>query len=198
MFAVPLREVEDQTDGHSICVGGLVVQQRKMFDKRVNAFAFVTLEDMRGDKADIALWSEAFSQFESHVDEGSVVLVEGRVSERNGRISVHGNRVTPLETVREQRIKAVNVKLVYEKVHNSLIGDIRELCVSHVGNSEFVIHIQESDKPEAVVRSKSLKVKPSDEFIHSLGLLVGVENVSLSREIPKPEIGEQEQWRFGK
>ncbi len=198
MFAVPLREVEDQTDGHSICVGGLVVQQRKMFDKRGNAFAFVTLEDMRGDKADIALWSEAFSQFESHVDEGSVVLVEGRVSERNGRISVHGNRVTPLETVREQRIKAVNVKLVYEKVHNSLIGDIRELCVSHVGNSEFVIHIQESDKPEAVVRSKSLKVKPSDEFIHSLGLLVGVENVSLSREIQKPEIGEQEQWRFGK
>ena len=83
-------------------------------------------------------------------------------------------------------------------MHNSLIGDIRELCVSHVGNSEFVIHIQESDKPEAVVRSKSLKVKPSDEFIHSLGLLVGVENVSLSREIQKPEIGEQEQWRFGK
>jgi len=197
IFAKPLSEVEEQPDGSSICTGGLVVQQTKRFDKRGNAFAFVTLEDMRGDKADIALWSEAFSQFGSHVEEGSVVLVEGRVSERNGRKSIHVKSVTPLEAVREQKIKAVNVKLVYEdlkKPLDELIDDIKNLCLSCAGNGEFIIKIEGENRPDALIRSKSLKVKPSDELIEGLGVLVGVENVWLSRQVPPPEIDGGDQW----
>ena len=194
IFAKPLCDVEAQSDGSTICVGGLVVQKRKLFDKKGKAFAFVTLEDLRGDKADLAIWSEAFSQFESYLEEGSVILAEGRVSERNGRTSVHTKSVTPLEKVRNEKIKAVNVKLISKKLENKLIDDIKKLCVKHSGNSEFVVQIAGDNSPDSFIRSKSLKVNPCDELIEGLGGLIGVENVWFSRHVPSPEVGGGDKW----
>ena len=61
-------------------------------------------------------------------------------------------------------------------------------------NGEFIIKIEGENRPDSLIRSKSLKVEPSDELLEGLGVLVGVENVWLSRQVPPPEIDGGDQW----
>ena len=42
-------------------------------------------------------------------------MVEGRVSERNGRLSLQAEKAMPLDGIREKMTKAVNVQLLYAK-----------------------------------------------------------------------------------
>ncbi len=194
-FATPLSELENQSDGYSMRVGGLVSQVRKLFDKRGQAFAFVTLEDLSG-KGDMAFFSEAFSSFESLLEEDSIIMVEGRVSERNGRLSLQAEKAMPLEEAREKLTKAINVTIPYEEVEEPLLLRLKALCERHMGDCELLLHLRNGDDKTAVVRSRTIRVKPCDELLQGLDEILGPKRVSLTAQIQPPVVQvREERWR---
>ena len=110
-FARPLSEIEGQRNGAPLRVGGLVEEVRKLFDRRGNPFAFVTLKDLKGT-GDIAFFSEAFANHQQLLVEGETILVEGRVCERNGRLSLQADRALPLKSARAELTKSVTFVIV--------------------------------------------------------------------------------------
>jgi DNA polymerase-3 subunit alpha len=194
-FATPLSEMENQRDGYSMRVGGLVSQVRKLYDKRGQAFAFVTLEDM-GSKGDVAFFSEAFASFESLLEEDSVIMVEGRVSERNGRLSLQAEKAMPLDGIREKLTKAVNVQLLYEEVDASLLEDLKAHCSRFEGDCELLLHVKNGGEKDAVIRSRSVRVNPCDELLQGFDEILGTSRTSLTAQIQPPTVQvREERWR---
>ena len=195
-FAQPLGEMESQEDGAGMRVGGLVDQVRKLFDRRGNPFAFVTLEDLSG-KGDIAFFSEAFAAHEELLVEGETLLVEGKISDRNGRLSLRAEKAMHLETAREQLTKAVNLSLPYEEVAEDLLGRLRGLCERHMGNCELVLHLKNHGERDAVVRSRTIRVNPCDDLLRGIDDLIGPRRTWLTAQIQAPTVQVGEGRRFG-
>ena len=194
-FATPLREMENQRDGYSMRIGGLVSQVRKLYDKRGQAFAFVTLEDMSG-KGDVAFFSEAFASFESLLEEDSVIMVEGRVSERNGRLSLQAEKAMPLDAIREKMTKAVNVQLLYEEVDDELLQNLKAHCSRYKGDCELLLHLKNGGEKDAVIRSRTVRVNPCDELLQGLDEMLGNARTSLTAQIQPPAVQvREERWR---
>jgi DNA polymerase-3 subunit alpha len=194
-FAQPLSEMEKQQAGYQLRVGGLVDQVRKLFDRRGNPFAFVTLEDLSG-KGDIAFFSEAFAHHEELLVEGETILVEGRVSERNGRLSLQAEKAMPLETAREQLTKAVNLSLPYEEVREELLDRLRRLCERYMGDCELLLHLRNGGEKDAVVRSRTIRVNPCDELLRGIDDLIGPRRTWLTAQVQAPVARVAQDRRF--
>ena len=114
-FARPLSAIEEQHNGAPLRVGGLIEEVRKLFDRNGKPFAFVTLKDLN-DTGDIAFFAEAFTNHQQLLVEGETILVEGRVCERNGRLSVQADRALPLKSARAELTQSVTLSLSYQNV----------------------------------------------------------------------------------
>ena len=184
-FARPLSEIEEQHNGASLRVGGLVEGVRKLFDRRGNPFAFVTLKDLN-DTGDIAFFSEVFANHQQLLVEGETILVEGRVCERNGRLSVQADRALPLKSARAELTQSVTLSLPYQKVADPLLSRLRHLCECHMGDCELWLRLKNGDEQDKMVRSKTIRVDPCDDLLRGIEELIGPRSTRLEPKMQTP------------
>ena len=184
-FARPLSEIEEQHDGAPLRVGGLVEEVRKLFDRRGNPFAFVTLKDLN-DTGDIAFFSEVFTRHQQLLVEGETILVEGRVCERNGRLSLQADRALPLKSARAELTKSVTLSLSYQKVGDPLLSRLRLLCERHMGDCELWLQLKNGDEQDKMVRSKTIRVDPCDDLLLGIEELIGPQSTRLTPKVQAP------------
>ena len=184
-FARPLSEIEEQHNGTPLRVGGLVEEVRKLFDRRGNPFAFVTLKDLN-DTGDIAFFSEAFANHQQLLVEGETILVEGRVCERNGRLSLQADRALPLKSARAELTKSVTLSLSYQKVGDPLLSRLRLLCERHMGDCELWLQLKNGDEQDKMVRSKTIRVDPCDDLLRGIEELIGPRSTRLTPKVQAP------------
>ena len=184
-FAQPLSEIEGQHDGAPLRVGGLVEEVRKLFDRRGNPFAFVTLKDLN-DTGDIAFFAEAFANHQQLLVEGETILVEGRVCDRNGRLSLQADRALPLKSARAELTKSVTLSLPYQKVGDPLLSRLRRLCERHMGDCELWLQLKNGDEQDKMVRSKTIRVDPCDDLLRGIEELIGPRSTQLTPKVQAP------------
>ncbi len=184
-FARPLSEIEEQHNGASLRVGGLVEGVRKLFDRRGNPFAFVTLKDLN-DTGDIAFFSEVFALHQQLLVEGETILVEGRVCERNGRLSVQADRALPLKSARAELTQSVTLSLPYQKVADPLLSRLRHLCECHMGDCELWLRLKNGEEQDKMVRSKTIRVDPCDDLLRGIEELIGPRSTRLEPKMQTP------------
>ena len=184
-FARPLSEIDGQHNGAPLRVGGLVEEVRKLFDRRGNPFAFVTLKDLKGT-GDIAFFAEAFANHQQLLVEGETILVEGRVCERNGRLSLQADRALPLKSARAELTKSVTLSLSYQKAGDPLLSRLRHLCERHMGDCELRLQLKNGDEQDKMVRSKTIRVDPCDDLLRGIEELIGPRSTRLTPKVQAP------------
>ena len=184
-FARPLSEIEGQHNGAPLRVGGLVEEVRQLFDRRGNPFAFVTLKDLNST-GDIAFFAEAFANHQQLLVEGETILVEGRVCERNGRLSLQADRALPLKSARAELTKSVTLSLSYQKVGDPLLSRLRGLCERHIGDCELWLQLKNGDEQDKMVRSKTIRVDPCDDLLRGIEELIGPRSTRLTPKVQAP------------
>ena len=184
-FARPLSEIDGQHNGAPLRVGGLVEEVRKLFDRRGNPFAFVTLKDLKGT-GDIAFFAEAFANHQQLLVEGETILVEGRVCERNGRLSLQADRALPLKSARAELTKSVTLSLSYQKAGDPLLSRLRHLCERHMGDCELWLQLKNGDEQDKMVRSKTIRVDPCDDLLRGIEELIGPRSTRLTPKVQAP------------
>ncbi|MBT4499070.1 MAG: DNA polymerase III subunit alpha [Gemmatimonadetes bacterium] len=191
-FGTSLSELENQQAGYQMRVGGLITRISKLHDRRGQPFAFITLEDMQG-KGDVAFFSEVYAAHQELLEQDQVIMIEGRVTERNGRLSLQAEKAMPLEQAREQLTKAVNLSLPYEEVEREMLAELKRLCERYMGDCELLLHLKNGGEKDAVVRSRSIRVKPCDELLHEIDGLIGPKRTWLTMEtsVPRPVVQEE-------
>ena len=184
-FARPLSEIEGQHNGTPLRVGGLVEEVRKLFDRRGNPFAFVTVKDLNGT-GDIAFFAEAFANHQQLLVEGETILVEGRVCEHNGRLSLQADRALLLKSARAELTKSVTLSLPYQKVNDPLLSRLRHLCERHMGDCELWLQLKNGDEQDKMVRSKTIRVDPCDDLLRGIEELIGPRSTRLTPKVQAP------------
>ena len=184
-FARPLSAIEGQHNGAPLRVGGLIEEVRKLFDRNGKPFAFVTLKDLN-DTGDIAFFAEAFTNHQQLLVEGETILVEGRVCERNGRLSVQADRALPLKSARAELTKSVTLSLSYQNVGDPLLSRLRGLCERHIGDCELWLQLKNGDEQDKMVRSKTIRVDPCDDLLRGIEELIGPRSTRLTPKVQVP------------
>ena len=183
-FARPLSAIEEH-NGAPLRVGGLIEEVRKLFDRNGKPFAFVTLKDLN-DTGDIAFFAEAFVNHQQLLVEGETILVEGRVCERNGRLSVQADRALPLKSARAELTKSVTLSLSYQNVGDPLLSRLRGLCERHIGDCELWLQLKNGDEQDKMVRSKTIRVDPCDDLLRGIEELIGPRSTRLTPKVQVP------------
>ncbi|MBX6350504.1 MAG: DNA polymerase III subunit alpha [Clostridia bacterium] len=93
--ARPIRDLASLADGAPVAVGGQVAGVRRITTRRGEPMAFLTIEDLAGT-VDCVLFPRVYEACEALIGGGRPLVVEGRVSWRDERVSVVAERVTPL------------------------------------------------------------------------------------------------------
>ena len=185
-FATSLLEIDGRQDGELVRVGGMISRVSPSSDRRGNAMAFATLEDLSGT-AEVVFFSDVYAECRELVVQDGVILVEGRLNRRKGAMTVQADRATPMERSRERLTRSVDVDLSYEAVSAELLEDLLGLCREHQGTCDLVVHLRgaptEPGGRGAVVRSRSIRVQPTDDLLQAMGSLAGLER---ARIIPQP------------
>ncbi len=184
-FARPLSEIDGQLDGARLRVGGLVEGVRKLFDRRGNPFAFVTLKDLNST-GDIAFFAEVFARHQQLLVEGETILVEGRVCERNGRLSLQADSALSLKSARAELTESVTLSLPYHKVGDPLLRRLRQLCERHTGDCELWLQLKNGDEQDKMVRSKTIRVDPCDDLLRGIEELIGPRSTRLTPKVQAP------------
>ncbi len=172
-LTTPLAQLGQQQAGTPLRIGGLITRVARRMDRRNQPLAFVTLEDHLGDKGDIAFFSEVYAAHEQLVQQDEAILVDGKVTERNGRIGIQAETAMRLQDARSQLTRAVNIELEREHACTELLNELRQLCERHSGTCDLVLHVQRQDGAVTCVRSRNVRVEPCDELLLGIERMLG-------------------------
>ncbi|MFH1253435.1 MAG: DNA polymerase III subunit alpha [Candidatus Uhrbacteria bacterium] len=82
-YLLPLKDLQNQTDGSFVKAGGLITSVKTIVTKKGDNMAFVGLDDKTG-KAELIVFPTSFAQFGKLLLEDKVIIVSAKVSRRDG------------------------------------------------------------------------------------------------------------------
>lgn len=167
-----LRRLEDKSRVRiSGMVAALVAKTTKMGSK---PWAIATVEDLDGS-VEVLLFPGSWSRVSHAVREGSVVVITGRVSMRDGGLSVMPDEISVLEPGPEKPT-AVVLRVPARVLTPETVSDLTLLSGQFPGNSELEVVPMEG-KDARLVRMG--KVRACPEFLLELKKRFGPKTVSL-------------------
>jgi DNA polymerase-3 subunit alpha len=89
-------QVDRELEGQVVRIAGMVSSVRNILTRDGQTSAAVTLEDLDG-RIEVMVWSRIYNQTKELWQEGSILLVEGKVRERADQLQVTCDRASRLE-----------------------------------------------------------------------------------------------------
>jgi DNA polymerase-3 subunit alpha len=175
MLCMGIRSVKDVAglpDGAELKLGGMLTEVKPHTDRNSRPMAFGTLEDLEG-AVDLVVFPDAFEKVREVFLPDSILVLNGRFSDRNGRTSVQVEQVLPIEAAREVLADAVNVYLPPEDLESGRMEALKEVLSRHTGKCTLYLHLQLGEDRRTVVRSRVLNVSPSEALDLEVSKLTG-------------------------
>jgi DNA polymerase-3 subunit alpha len=193
-------QISGDMAGEGVVVAGMVtdLQQRVTRDKR--PFAITTLEDLDG-RVEVAVWPNVYQDSAELWQEGTIVLVEGKVKVRDDRVSISCERAvrySPEENRNEAGEKAKSptpalarngrpekrtlvIRVAQTQDEDSDLGlfySIMDLLKDHPGRDRVHVEISEN----GITTHTELTRVTTDccpELLRSLSGLLGLEGIEV-------------------
>ncbi len=174
--SVDLREMPG---GERALIGGMVTAVKYTTDRNQRQMAFVTIEDPEGS-AEVVMFSDVLEKSRRFVAEHSLVLVEGRVSRRNGgEGKVLVNSVLAVGEEQAPAWKEVHVTIDLDSMGEEKVDELKGVLTERPGDSRVFFHIRESGHRSYVIRARSQGVRVDPALVSGLSASVGANNVRL-------------------
>ncbi|MDF2592443.1 MAG: polymerase subunit alpha, partial [Clostridia bacterium] len=179
------KDIEDLSlDGQKVIMGGIFASIKQKSTKNNAMMAFAQLEDLFGT-IEVIIFPKTYEENLSFIKPDSIVLVEGRVSQREDEeTKIICMKITPLAESVQQ-----NPGKLYVKIDSTLKPDIlSEVCqiLARYKGEQPVYVVDEgkktdSAKAQVMVADKNLWVNVKDELITELVMLLGKECVAIKK-----------------
>ena len=179
MSSASSKDIKSSMNGKEAVFGGLVITIKQIMDKKQNPMAFVTIEDNEG-QAEVILFSDVLEKTRQHVHEDGVVLLRGKISNRNGgegKLLV--NTVTPVGEDHFPKSKEVHFTLELETLGEEKVNELKTMLAAHVGDAKIYFHLKEGGRRTHVIKVKSHGVKLDYDLVALLSATLGPENIRL-------------------
>lgn len=173
------RELRDMPGGERALIGGMVTAVKFTTDRNQRQMAFVTIEDPEG-MAEVVMFSDVLEKSRRFIAENSIVVVEGRVSRRNGGDGkVLVNSVLAVGEDQAPSWKEVHVTIDLDRMGEDQVDVLKGVLTGRPGDSRVFFHIQEGGQRSYVIRARSQGVRVDTALVSGLSASVGASNVRL-------------------
>lgn len=175
-----LHALEDGTD---ITVAGIVTLVRKNRSQKGKDYAFVTIED-ENDSLEIAFFNRSYDSFQHLLVEDNLLLLNLKVAVRDGQHRFFVNSVERLESMRENNIQKLRVRLQIKTDEVSLMDleYITQVLKNNKGKVPVSLDIFTPSIPKSIrMNVRKYVIDPNDELIQELRKVIGVQNVKLEK-----------------
>ncbi|MBN1433157.1 DNA polymerase III subunit alpha [Candidatus Fermentibacterales bacterium] len=171
--------------GKKVSIGGVIVDRKDTSSRKGDPICFVTL-DGRGYTLEAVAFSEQISQYDDLLQPGSFVMLEGEMSRRRnnrsgGESGLVIGRVIELSECR--RVLNAGLHLLLEDGQYD-IGDLEravDLMRGNPGRGAVTAQITGRSGRTLKVRSRSIRIDPSDRLLSGLREILGRDRVVLRR-----------------
>ena len=160
-------------NGAEIKLGGLISEVKIHTDRNGRQMAFGSIEDMIGS-TEVVVFPDAFERVKDDLKVDALVMLHGRLSDRNGRISVQVEQLKSLDEARVEMADAVNVLLAGKNLMEDRLMSLKQIAGRHEGGCSLFIHVEIDDGNRAVIKARDLKVSPTEEFINEVNGVLDV------------------------
>jgi DNA polymerase-3 subunit alpha len=90
---VDIKKVkETYKDGQEVVVGGIIEECKDIFTKKGDKMLFIKLTDL-SDTLELVVFPRVYTQFTALLKPENCVAIKGKVSHRNGAVSMIANKV---------------------------------------------------------------------------------------------------------
>ncbi|MDF2891851.1 MAG: polymerase subunit alpha [Clostridia bacterium] len=179
------KNIEDLSyDGQKVIMGGIFASVKQKSTKNNAMMAFAQLEDLYGT-IEVIIFPKTYEENLRFIKPDSIVLVEGRVSQREDEeTKIICGKITPLEEAEQQNPGKLYIKINTSEKPETL-GEVRQILARYKGQQPVYVVDEgkktDSQKPQVMVADKSMWVKIEDELITELGKLLGRECVAIKK-----------------
>jgi DNA polymerase-3 subunit alpha len=124
---------------------------------------------------DLVVFPDTYERCRDLLVPDAVIVVQGRLSGRNGRTSVQVEQALPVDKAREALADSVNVSLPREIATPKRLEDLKRLVEQHPGDCALYLHLQQAERQFTVIRSRRLTVSPTEALFAQIQELIGDE-----------------------
>ena len=164
-----------------VIVGGMITKITKKYDRRNRAMAFFEM-DCIGGHIEVIAFSDCYGQYESLVEEDSVIFVEGKMADDTNfaDLKVMADTIVSVENAREYFSRKLIINLTSQNISPDEIEDLYEFARKYPGECSLIFHLPNPNtqipKPISVL-AHNIKVSTNKIFIKQLREKYGKENI---------------------
>lgn len=179
---IPISDINNKkiADGRRISVVGVVGDIKLKQLKNKNTIAYTTLEDTTGI-IDVIVFSATLTSYRSIMSEGNVVIINGKVSEREERgAELICESVESIPSGVENNDVEETLYLKMFSLDSTQFTQTCNILSKYKGDSKVIIFCEDTNK--RIMAPDRLWVSPSDGLINDLSAVLGENNVKIVRK----------------
>ncbi|MCO5251062.1 MAG: DNA polymerase III subunit alpha [Candidatus Kapabacteria bacterium] len=164
--------------GSSLSFCGSVSGIRRRNDSKNNTFAFAEVENLQY-KAEMQIWSRTYESFGHLLNENSVLVFRGKLTEIEDKYKVNVEEIYNLHDAMSRYTKGLNIRILVDKYDLSIVNEIKNLLTRDFGTDiKITFNIENKDKSlRKTYAVFGFHAKYDVESIMKLCDLVGSNNV---------------------
>lgn len=173
---------EDMKTPDMIRVGGIITNFAIRYDQKNKPYAKFRLESLTHEFEVLAF--KAYETYKELLVANAHIYLEGNLKidkERNQLPTIFLNTAAPLQDLREQKIRALHLRLRNDENFEHNLNKIKKLVPAYPGNKALYIHISypQGGEAEKIIRARSGS-NAAPQILQKLRAIVGQTNVWLS------------------
>jgi DNA polymerase-3 subunit alpha len=141
--------------------------------------AFLTVSDASGEM-EAVVFPNVYKRFQPLLRQGSFVLLEGKIEERDGNQQFIVQLVTDLEAwlkIKLEKQPTLYLKITMDVQDEKLLLNINQLLKENRGGTGVILHYEATHK--TIKLGAENNVNPTPDVLKQLRILLGSKNVVL-------------------
>lgn len=171
MSIADLHASETIADGETVTIAGLVTSvQHRVARASGNPYGAVTVEDFEGE-LNVMLMGKTYQEFGRNLEADQVVVVRGRVSQRDDGKSINAYSIETIEGGGDGPSGPIIVRLVEAEATREVLEELDRILRTHAGADEVQVKLISGETERFFKLQPTVKI--SGELIGELKVLLG-------------------------
>jgi len=152
-------------------VGGIINDQKILFDRKNNQWAIITLECLHG-RVEVFAFSHVYEKYKHILIDDAKIFVIGKPSNRGdndpNQVKVVADKIFDLVNIRKTLSKAINIKIPYSYKDPKILNLIKDNASEFQGTFPVILYLENSDQRYDKIKLADIRMSSDIASIESL------------------------------
>jgi DNA polymerase III subunit alpha len=168
-----IQDLPGQKDKSRVSIAGVVEELKLKRTKKGDKMAVIQVEDLSGS-IEVILFPDLFARCSALLKSDDPLLITGTVEKGDHTLKIIGQEIITLNMVRQQLIKAIEIRLDQKTLSRDTLEDMRDLTFRFPGECRLRFKVPvTAGKDMTVLAHERFSVLPCRELISELENITG-------------------------